>query len=120
MPGMPSVVPPSGLRAGAPAPPGHYHTGLLVPVEGVGGNRGGAPAALDQPDDQRDNAAEDDQGQQEDQEHPAVSSHGCDIAGHAGLGVAAEVSANRGQITRHLTAILDSSIAADGGNVPRD
>ena len=67
-----------------------------------------------------DDAAEDGQGQQEDQKDPAVSSDGCDIAGHAGLRVAAQVPADRGQIARHLGAALDPGIAADGGNVSRD
>jgi hypothetical protein len=33
-----------------------------VPAKGVGGNRDGAAAALDQPDDQRDDAPEDGEG----------------------------------------------------------
>ena len=48
------------------------------------------------------------------------SSHGGDVAGYAGLRVAAQVSANRGQVARHLGAALDPGIAADGGDVSRD
>ena len=86
------------------------HTGLSVPAQGVGGNRGGVPAALDQPDDQGDDAAEDGDGQQENQEDPAVSSDGSDISGHGGLRVAPQVPANRGQVARHLGAALDRAL----------
>jgi len=63
---------------------------LSVPAQGVGRDRGRLPAALDQPYDQRDDAAEEQEGQQEDQKNPTASSpNGGHVTGHAGLWVAA-------------------------------